>query len=1046
MPCPPANTAVIRSTDPGQIGMTTGRERQQAGMLLCEVAWGPNNREFVPEQFLQPFDPTRKTGRQATESFGRAEDLRRLLTFEKLRGALHDFLYSMDAAQIDFLPYQFRPVLKFIESPTERLLLADEVGLGKTIEATLIWLELQARRDARRLLIVCPNMIATKWRRELREKFSIEAEIGGVQQLQQAVADFRLEGESTRFAWICTYSGLRPPKKDIPHLGDEDAELSPRGALARTFLRWDENHDVPFFDLVIFDEAHYMRNPEASASRLGTVISNAAQSVLCVSATPVNNKSTDLFTLLRYVDPDFFENESLYNILLQENAPAVHAMSALRRLPSANPAMALEHLRRLRQSRFVGETELLSRAIDTVERLDGRDRGSLLRAQEMTENLNILGSYISRTRRAQVQARQPVRQPMILPVEFNAEERAFYQAITRMVRERVARSGSSFSAFHLVMPQQRMASCIPAMVAAFRAGDFGDPGEILSESFDIDAELIDEFKGSERPADVPKSIEALLRHDFEKHDTKFIALREALHTLGSEKLIIFAFYKATLFYLQRRLEAEGIRCALIHGGITEQAEREREIDRFRDDPKVQVLLSSEVGSEGIDLQFCHIVVNYDLPWNPMRIAQRIGRIDRVGQEAQVLKIVHFKVRDTIEERLYDRLHDKLMLAESSLGDMEAILGEEIQKLTLVLLSQELTPEQEIERIEQTERALERHRLELERLDKEGGNLIALSDYVQDKVDQNRSLGRYLSADELRHYINDFFNLHERGSGCRLSWDTPERDIFQLELDFAAQDALREFVKARKLDARAEHVGKRFTATLVPEISKKRRRVGGHPLLLINHLSPLVRWITHEWENRGGFHPLSALRLRDPVLAAGTYAYRVERWRFTGLRDMNFMSYSTGRLGSPELLQPDDAERFVSALLRRGTTWLEAERQIPNDDVAALADRLQGNLGDRFELHFDDFKARNDNLAAIQQTQIRNHFQRRRALDERRLETLRARGRSPRLIHAVEVKITKDEDKQRDRLAALARKARPDFELREVAAGVVLVETGESHAD
>ena len=95
----------------------------------------------------------------------------------------------MDAAQIDFLPYQFRPVLKFIESPTERLLLADEVGLGKTIEAALIWLELEARRDARRLLVICPNMIASKWRRELREKFSIQAELGGVRELQEAVAD-----------------------------------------------------------------------------------------------------------------------------------------------------------------------------------------------------------------------------------------------------------------------------------------------------------------------------------------------------------------------------------------------------------------------------------------------------------------------------------------------------------------------------------------------------------------------------------------------------------------------------------------------------------------------------------------------------------------------------------------------------------------------------------------------------------------------------------------------------------------------------------------
>src|SRR5690606_37033421 len=105
--------------------------------------------------------------------------------------------------------------------------------------------------------------------------------------------------------------------------------------------------------------------------------------------------------------------------------------------------------------------------------------------------------------------------------------------------------------------------------------------------------------------------------DFEKHDTKYRELRRILDDFGEEKVIIFAFYKATLFYLQRRLTVDGLGCALIHGGIPEQAEREREIDRFRDDPRVRVLLSSEVGSEGIDLQFCHVVINYDLPWNPM---------------------------------------------------------------------------------------------------------------------------------------------------------------------------------------------------------------------------------------------------------------------------------------------------------------------------------------------------------------------------------------------------------------------------------------------
>ncbi|MEO5803756.1 MAG: SNF2-related protein [Verrucomicrobiota bacterium] len=140
-----------------------------------------------------------------------ADNLRRLLTFEKLKGTLHDFIYSMDAARIDFLEYQFKPVLTFVNSPTERLLIADEVGLGKTIEAALILLELQARRDARRLLDVCPKMLVPKWRMELRQKFGIQAEIGNVESLRQMLNDIRSEGESCSFAWITGARKVRTP-------------------------------------------------------------------------------------------------------------------------------------------------------------------------------------------------------------------------------------------------------------------------------------------------------------------------------------------------------------------------------------------------------------------------------------------------------------------------------------------------------------------------------------------------------------------------------------------------------------------------------------------------------------------------------------------------------------------------------------------------------------------------------------------------------------------------------------------------------------------
>jgi hypothetical protein len=147
---------VFDANNPARVGQLTGRQQIRAGLAFYEVAFGPNEKRYIAESFLRTFDDldssTEKLIRRGM--YGKADDLRRLLTFEKLKGTLHDFIYSMDAARIDFLEYQFKPVLTFVNSPTERLLIADEVGLGKTIEAALIWLELQARRDARRLLVV----------------------------------------------------------------------------------------------------------------------------------------------------------------------------------------------------------------------------------------------------------------------------------------------------------------------------------------------------------------------------------------------------------------------------------------------------------------------------------------------------------------------------------------------------------------------------------------------------------------------------------------------------------------------------------------------------------------------------------------------------------------------------------------------------------------------------------------------------------------------------------------------------------------------------
>lgn len=152
---------------------------------------------------------------------------------------------------------------------------------------------------------------------------------------------------------------------------------------------------------------------------------------------------------------------------------------------------------------------------------------------------------------------------------------------------------------------------------------------------------------------------------------------------AEQKVVVFSYFRGTLAYLERRLTALGVNCCVLHGGIDDIAERQELIDHFRSIDGPRVLLSSEVGSEGINLQFCRCVINYDLPWNPMRVEQRIGRIDRVGQKAERLSIIHFKVPGTIDACVYENLYGKIAEAQLTIGEMEDILGKEIESSKLV---------------------------------------------------------------------------------------------------------------------------------------------------------------------------------------------------------------------------------------------------------------------------------------------------------------------------------------------------------------------------
>lgn len=1040
---------VIDQANPGQRGQYTGKSRTAGSHIMVELEYPDGSVKWRPLRSLQAIP---KEGGGSIEDrikdspFGRVRDLQRLITFEKLKGTLHEVVYSMEAAQIDFYPYQFKPVLKFINSPTERLIIADEVGLGKTIESALIWTELQARRQARRMLVVCPKILTEKWKDELRTKFLFDARIVDFRDLQQEIAELKSAGPVHPFVLIASYSGLRPPKRDIKLLDkppEEDEDGTAKTRFLRELRHW--GYAYPPFDLVIFDEAHYMRNAGTSTFNLGESLSlHNDTGVLCVSATPVNNKNSDLHSLLRLIDRDFFETQGMFEELLEANRPAIRSINALSRTPMDMEGLK-EGVTGMAESAFINKSPLFRQFLDLLSELGANPTSKPLqaKAQDMAEKLNLLGSYINRTRRVQVEEERPERRARVIPVEYTEEEMTLYETILALVRRRCARDMKPFHIFRVLGLQLRAASCLPVIADDIRHGRLKSLGESVEDMNDLLNESMGEEVYDGFDALVEAEIElddvdllGLVEHDFEKYDSKFKNLWDLLKKLEDphEKVVIFAYYRGTLAYLRRRLIREGINVAVIHGGI-EHEQRWEELDRFKDPQGPRVLLSSEVGSEGIDLQFCRTVVNYDLPWNPMRVEQRIGRIDRVGQKSKVLTIVNFKVRDTVEERLYDRLHDKLLRFSNSLGDMEAIIGDEVQKLTVELLSRDLTPEEERIRMDRAQSAIENQLLEIQKLEDSGDSLVALSDYVQKKIRENRERGRYIQPEELEDYLADFFD--REFPGCELNHNTPADGCLRVRLTPEAQMSLADFIKSdHSLSARPLRQ-REFSITFRREAHARLQSNQRRSVQFVNHLSPLIRWITkRNQEGVHSFYNVSSLTLPDGDFKTGTYGYRIQRWTFRGLMPRDSMAFAVVSLDTGEILNADQSEAIMQKVLRHGGDWNYAD--CDRDALLASHHDLGDELGHRFAEALESYEAENGTAIQIRVQRASNHWDRLIQQSEKAIATMRSAGRKESMIRGRETRLTNERANKEQKIHELERGAEVDPETEEVAAGVFRV--------
>jgi superfamily II DNA or RNA helicase len=708
-----------------------------------------------------------------------------------------------------------------------------------------------------------------------------------------------------------------------------------------------------------------------------------------LTATPIQIGSDNLYQLLRLVDPDQFYDSFLFQEMLSANSSIVRAQRALWQEP-VNVAGALAALSDADKSDYFKNDAILARIREHLagDLSNAERRIEILR---LLESRSLLAQYMTRSRKREVLNKRVERAPQVLSVRFSPEESSIYQHVTDRIRkEAVGRSGVSL--FSLIARQRQMASSIVGALESWRDKgliedllweDFGVSQEFLSGSSQDGADGERENEGvSADPAELSVAYDIA---SLEKGDNKYRGLKEFLTTElqrnTKEKFVVFAFYRGTLKYLFRRLKADGVNVTLMMGDMA--AEKDNVIRAFARPDGPSVLLSSEVGSEGIDLQFCRFLVNYDLPWNPMRVEQRIGRLDRLGQKAERISIINLAVENTIEDRILLRLYNRINVFRESIGDLEDILGEVTERLLVDLLNPNLTDEERERKSAQAELAVHNTQKERQKLEEEAVNLIGFSDYILDHVKESREKGRWLSAFELRALVDDFFARNFPGTKVEQSEELEY--AARIVLSDEARTSLGYFIAENRPSTRTMlHRGTRpvfcvFDPRKTDDVSVETE--------FIEPSHPLIQWIRAKYqEEQEQLHPVAAIAISEAQAGVprGDYVFSAHRWSFNGFKSDQLLSFRACKLGEHELLGSAQSEALVTAGSRFGEVLPNAVNVLPNvDDICGGAISCEEALGEAFGERLADFEAENKVRCDQQRTSAEK-------LARRRLEGFHAR--------------------------------------------------------
>jgi len=529
------------------------------------------------------------------------------------------------------LPHQIDALARTISGDRVRYLLADEVGLGKTIEAGLIMRELKIRGLVKRTLVVAPTGLVTQWVQEMKTHFNENFHLvipGGFAAVRQLAG--LEEGDNL---WrlhdqvVCPMDSVKPLEK---RRGWSDEQV------ARYNRERFEDLVSAGWDLVIVDEAHRMGGSSEQVARfqLGQGLAQATPYILLLTATPHQGKTDAFRRVVAFLDEEAFPDES--SVTQERVGPYV---------------------------------------IRTAKR----------------DAIDEEGNPLFKPRHTRLEA-----------VAWDAsysEQRALYHAVTEYVRvgyNRAMREKRTAVGFLMLLMQRLVTSSTRAIRTALERrievldlpeGQLSLFGEDIEDWASLDAQdqldtvLRARLKGlQDERAEVELLLSATRRCEAGRPDVKAQALLDWIHELQREendpelKILIFTEFVPTQQMLAEFLEARGFSVTTLNGsmGLDERRDVQKAFSR-----DTRIMISTDAGGEGLNLQFCHVVVNYDLPWNPMKLEQRIGRVDRIGQ-AHVVRAINFALDDTVELRVREVLEDKLarILEEFGVDKLADVLDSE----------------------------------------------------------------------------------------------------------------------------------------------------------------------------------------------------------------------------------------------------------------------------------------------------------------------------------------------------------------------------------